>query len=491
MKKKILSFLVCIVLIAVSVSSVAGILDENETIDMKNDDYFNLMKQVIEKGIISNDDWLEQDKLLASDGAATDCFGVSVSIDGDYAIVGAPWDDDNGVYSGSAYVFKRDGTAWTEQVKLLPSDGAADDWFGMSVSIDGDYVIVGAVWDDDNGDDSGSAYVFKRDGTAWTEQVKLLPSDGAADDMFGLSVSISGEYAIIGAYHDDDNGVDSGSAYIFTRSGTTWTEQAKLLASDGAADDWFGNFVSIDGDYAIVGAPWDDDNGVDSGSAYVFKRDGTAWTEQAKLLPSDGAADDWFGSVSIDGDYVIVGAVWDDDNGVYSGSAYIFKRSDTVWTQQAKLLASDGAEEDIFGMSVSIDGEYAIVGAPNDDDNGDGSGSAYVFKRSGTTWTEQAKLLPSDGAADDLFGFSVSISGDYAIVGAYLDDDNGEDSGSAYVFEKRVSDLSFNIMGGLGARIVITNNATEDINDVEWEVQAEGGILGMINKTAIIFTLIK
>jgi len=344
MKTKIIGIFVCTLLIVVSVSSVTGIIDENDTVNMKNDERNNLIKQVIKSGVISNGDWLEQDKLLASDGAVGDYFGRSVSIDGDYAIVGALHDNDNGDWSGSAYVFIRSGTAWAEQAKLLASDGAAYDYFGCSVSIDGDYAIVGAWDDDDIVASSGSAYVFTRSGTDWTEQAKLLASDGAVGDSFGCSVSIDGDYAIIGADYDDDNGSQSGSAYVFTRSGTDWTQQAKLLASDGDIGDRFGVSVSIDGDYAIVGADSDDDNGDMSGSAYVFTRSGTDWTQQAKLLASDIAGGDQFGwSVSIDGDYAIVGAWRDDDNGVDSGSAYVFTRSGTDWIQQAKLLASDGA----------------------------------------------------------------------------------------------------------------------------------------------------
>ena len=212
----------------------------------------------------------------------------------------------------------------------------------------------------------------------------------------------------------------------------TVTERQKLLASDGAANDQFGYSVSISGDYAIVGAYADDDKGSNSGSAYVFKRDGTNWSEQQKLTASDGAASDLFGrSVSISGDYAIVGADYDDDNGSYSGSAYIFKWDGSNWVQQQKLIASDGAANDYFGYSVSISGDYAIVGAYVDDGS---KGSAYIFKRNGTSWSQQAKLLASDGATSDLFGCSVSISGDHAIVGAYQNDDEGTDSGSAYAF---------------------------------------------------------
>ncbi|TFB09772.1 choice-of-anchor D domain-containing protein, partial [Candidatus Marinimicrobia bacterium MT.SAG.3] len=377
---------------------------------------------------------LSEFKITASDGAIDDQFGRSVSISGDYAVVGARLNDDNGLSSGSAYVFKRSGTSWAEEAKLLPFDGAGSDLFGGSVSISGDYAVVGARLNDDNGNASGSAYVFKRTGTSWVEEAKLLPSDGAANDLFGGSVSISGDYAVVGAF-TDDNGLSSGSAYVFKRTGTSWAEEAKLLPSDGAGSDFFGISVSISGDLAIVGAYADDDNGLSSGSAYVFKRTGTSWAEEAKLLPSDGAGSDFFGiSVSISGDLAIVGAYADDDNGLSSGSAYVFKRTGTSWAEEAKLLPVDGAGSDLFGFSVSISGDLAIVGAYANDDNGTDAGSAYVFKRTGTSWAEEAKLLPVDGAAIDQFGFSVSISGDYAVVGAVGDDDNGDGSGSAYLY---------------------------------------------------------
>jgi len=381
---------------------------------------------------------VQQDKLTASDGAANDYFGDSVSISVDYAIVGAWCDDDKGLDSGSAYIFAPDYlncSDWDQIVKLTASDGAAEDYFGDSVSISGDYAIVGAWGDDDRGLDSGSAYIFKYGGTTWVQQAKLTASDGAVNDCFGQSVSISGGYAIVGADYGDGKVADSGSAYILKYDGTTWSQQAKLTASDGTAGDQFGNSVSISGGYALVGAYNDDDRGTNSGSAYIFKLVGTTWIQQAKLTASDGAAGDSFGwSVSISGDYAIVGSFGDDDKGNASGSAYIFKRDGTTWSEQAKLTASDGAAVDSFGFSVSISGDYAIIGARYDDDKGTDSGSAYVFKHDGTTWSQQAKWNASDGAEDDFFGYSVSISGDYGIVGASHDDDRGSKSGSAYMF---------------------------------------------------------
>ena len=477
-KKHIVIIFVCMLLLAISISSIAVAFNENEALNIENKDYNNLIKQFIENEVILENNWSEQQQLLASDGGYWDRFGSSVSIDGDYAIIGAIWDENNEeVVTGSAYVFIRSGTTWTEQAKLLASDGEYDDWFGYSVSISGDYAIVGAHYDDNNGIDAGSAYVFTRSGTSWTQQAKLSASDGAADEWFGYSVSIDGEYVIIGAATDDTaNGNQSGSAYVFTRSGTTWTQQAKLLASDGAQNDYFGYSVSISGDSAIVGALYDD-----TGSAYVFTRSGTTWTEQSKLLALDGASGDLFGwSVSIDNDYAIIGAPNDNESALMGGSAYVFTRSGTIWMQQSKLLASDGEFADQFGQSVSIDADYAIIGAPYDDNIGSNSGSAYVFTRSGTAWTQEVKLLASDGAADDNFGGSVSIDGYYAIVGASWDDNVDYNAGSAYVFKKISPDLDCS--GTLSWTDVkpgdtVTGSITvENIGDLDslldWEIQS-------------------
>ena len=378
---------------------------------------------------------VQQAKLTASDGKAGNEFGISVSLSGERALVAANADDDNGSNSGSAYVFDLSGSTWTQTAKLTASDGAAGDNFGWSVSLSGDRALVGAVVDDDNGSASGSAYVFDLSGSTWTQTAKLTASDGAAGDMFGWSVGLSGDRALIGAVVDDDNGSSSGSAYVFDLSGSTWTQTAKLMASDGEASDHFGDSVSLSSDRALVGARFDDDNGSGSGSAYVFELSGSAWIQTAKLTASDGAVADGFGaSVSLSGDRALVGAFHDDDNGRDSGSAYVFDLSGSTWIQTGKLMASDGAVDDEFGDSVSLSGDRALVGARFDNDNGSGSGSAYVFKFSGSAWSQTAKLRASDGAANDNLGSSVSLSGDRALVGARYDNDNGSGPGSAYVF---------------------------------------------------------
>ena len=395
----------------------------------------------------------ENAKLIASDAAQGDSFGRSVSISGNTVIVGVDGDDDacpsqRSCNTGSAYIFVRSNGIWVQQQKLTGSDAASGDFFGRTVAISGDTVIVGAVGDDDVGGtgNSGAAYIFTRSDGVWSEQQKLTASDAETRDDFGNSVSISGDTVIVGVANDDDacpsqGFCNSGSAYIFTRSGGVWTEQQKLTASDAAERDGFGTSVSISGDTAIVGAGNDDDVGESSGSAYIFTRSDGVWTEQQKIVASDAAQGDVFGrAVSISDDTAIVGAGGNDDAGEGSGSAYIFTRSDGVWTEQQKLTASDAAERDGFGISVSISGDAAIVGASGDDDACPSaifcdSGSAYIFTRSDGVWTEQQKLTASDAAERDGFGGSVSVSGNTALVGALGNLTSGGFTGSAYLFD--------------------------------------------------------
>ncbi len=391
---------------------------------------------------------VEVAKLFAADGGEGDQFGYSVAVSGDTALIGVRFDDDdaNGIESGSAYVFTRSGTTWRQQARLTADDGSDRDWFGVRVALSGDTAVVPADADDSdiNGVDSGSVYVFTRSGTTWTQQAKLTASDGAAVDLFGYSVALSGDTILIGARFDDDevNGVNSGSAYVFTRCGTSWSQQAKLTAADGETGDEFGYSVALSGDTAVITANADDSdvNGVDSGSAYVFTRSETDWSQQAKLTAADGSAGDLFGvRVALAGDTALIGARLDDDdvNGVDSGSAYVFTRSADSWSQQAKLTAAHGGAGDWFGYTVALAEDIALIGAGNHDGaSGVDSGSAYVFTRSGTTWSQKTKITAADGKAGDQFGGKVAISGDAAVIGARMVDDvvKGVDSGSVYIF---------------------------------------------------------
>ncbi len=421
-------------------------------------------------------------KLTASDGARSDLFGqtaLDLSDGGDYAIVGA-WQHDHPTFlSGSAYVFARNGDTWGEQVELTAFDAAAGDQFGEAVALSGDgqYALVGAPGNDDTFFLSGNAYVFVRSGSAWSLQDTLYASDPGDNDRFGKAVALNadGTVALIGAWLDGGPGNSTGSAYIFTRSGSTWTEEAKLTANDGADGDWFGSAVALsaDGQLALIGAQSDD---AGAGSAYVFDRSGSTWSQQAKLTASDAAGGDLFGrsvGISDDGQHAVIGAYLDDASGTEDGSAYVFVRSGTTWSEQAKLTASDAANNDQFGYSVAIsgDGTMALVGANAEDAGGSDAGAAYVFRRSGSVWSEVNKLNASDAAQNDFFGRTVSLNmdGTYALVGADGDDDNGDDSGSAYVFGSSVLPVELTTFTALadGADVLL-----------QWSTASESGNAG-------------
>lgn len=376
------------------------------------------------------------ERLIASDGDGGDQLGFSVALTDDYAILGAPFNSDAGANSGSAYIYRRVGTTWQERTKLVAPDAGMNDFFGATVAIHGDYAAVSAVLDDEADTNAGAVYVFHRNGNSWVFEDKFTASDGALDDELGTSLAIHGDYIIAGA-RNDDAGESSGCAYIFVRNGTTWTQQQKLTANDAAISDEFGVAVAISGEYVAIGAPLDNTTAADTGSVYIFRRTNTTWTQQTRMTATDGAAGNELGrAVAFSGDYVIAGARLADLGPGFNnaGAAYVFKRTNTTWAQQAKLTASDMNGEDLFGVSVGISGDYAVVGAFQDDDGGNASGSAYVFRRNGTTWVEDAKLTAFDDDPSDHFGFSAAMSGGFALIGTPDVDDFGSSSGTAYVF---------------------------------------------------------
>ena len=409
--------------------------------------------------------------------------------------------DEGASYAGAAYVFVRSGTTWSQQAYLKASQITVNDQFGLSVAVSGDTVVVGAHMEDGsatgvNGtvnelaQDAGAAYVFVRNGTTWSQQAYLKASQVTARDEFGYSVAISGDTVVVGAIYEDGNtpGVngaaneaqtDAGAAYVFVRNGTTWTQQAYLKASQVSNSDWFGYSVAIAGDTAVVGAVFEDGsaagvNGAaneaqtDAGAAYVFVRSGTMWSQQAYLKASQVTDRDEFGrSVSVSGNTVVVGAIKEDgstagvngtvnEDAANAGAAYVFVRSGMTWSQQAYLKAGQVSTSDWFGFSVSVSGDTVVVGVPYERGSATGvngtvdelaldAGTAYVFARSGTTWSQQAYLKASQVTALDTFGYSVAVSGGTVLVGAVAEDgsmpgvngsiDEGTfDAGAAYIF---------------------------------------------------------
>jgi hypothetical protein len=326
-------------------------------------------------------------QLTASDAAVRDQFGYSVSVSGTTAVVGAPWEDPGWSEAGAAYVFELNPASgtWEEVAKLTASDAGADDYFGWSVSVSGATAVVGVPWKDAGGFSAGAAYVFALNPAsgAWEEAAKLTASDTEAGDGFGFSVFVSGTTAIVGAMGEGAGGTHAGAAYVFALNPASgaWEEVAKLTASDAGAGDWFGWSVSASGTTAVVGAPGEDTGGDSAGAAYVFALNPAsgAWEEVAKLTASDAEADDEFGlSVSVSGTTAIVGAYGDDP----AGAAYVFALNPAsgTWEEVAKLTASDGEAGDSLGSSVSVGGTAAVVGAPYEDTGGTAAGAAYVYE---------------------------------------------------------------------------------------------------------------
>lgn len=371
-------------------------------------------------------------KIIPSDLSGGDYFGRKVDISGDYMISGASQKDKK----GAAYIYERqsDGS-WQLAETLTAPDGFAYDSFGISVAIAGSYAVVGATGDDDEGSSSGSAYVYLRDAEGrWNFEQKLKASDAGATSFFGISISIDGELMVIGSHGTD---AFTGSAYIFELdTDGDWQQQSKIMPSGDSANLQFGLSVDISGTHAVIGACFDfDHDNVQTGAAYIFGQNSDgSWSQKAKLTASDRAIYDWFGSsVSIDGLTAVVGASLDDPSGSSSGSAYIFERVDGSWAQTQKLTASDGAGSDEFGSSAALDGSYLLISSPKDDDNGSDSGSTYLFeKQSDGSWSEKEKIGASDGASNDNYGKSVALEGERACIGASGVEEN---RGEAYNLE--------------------------------------------------------
>ena len=372
-------------------------------------------------------------KVKADDGTPNDHFGISVSISGDRAIVGAYGVDDNGPQSGAAYIFRRSGRKWAQEAKLLAFGGRMNDHFGISVSIAGSTAVVGARGGIDRGAQSGAAYIFRLGAAGWEQEAKLTAAGGSSNDAFGASVSVWDNQAVVGAGGDNSRGTGAGAAYIFQHAETGWLQEAKLTARGGEARDGFGVSVSISSDRVIVGAHGDDDKGIRSGAAYVFRNNGQEWKQEVKLVAGDGNANAIFGhAVCIRGSRAIVGAHGDDDKGRRSGSAYVFRRSGTRWRLEKKLIAPGGRANDHFGVSVSISRNRLVVGARGDSGGGVKSGAAYIFRRSANRWKADAKLIARDPRTLDNLGQAVAIGKNALMVGVHGDDDRGSWSGSAY-----------------------------------------------------------
>lgn len=422
--------------------------------------FLSLLLALLATGAAIAQEPCEEVKLLPSDGGFHDRFGIFVRIDGDVAIAGAITDDDAGPETGSAYIFRLDPKTheWIEEAKILADDAQSGDWFGQSVAVDGDVAVIGSGRDD-KGETIFRVHILRYDGKFWNnEQLVELPVTSVPNWVVNqpYPVAISGDVIVVGVHGMPWDPI-SGQVHVLRYDGGTWAQEATIVPSDGDAHDHFGFSVAIENGLMIVGSPADDDNGNISGSAYIYRfdADGKKWIEEAKLLASDGVVEDQLGwSVALRGDLAVVGANRGHEQGQTVGSAYVFRfdPKTVTWIEEAKLLASDPTGWDVLGSAVAIGEGLVVAGAEAADGNGPNEGAAYLFRKRGTMWVEEAKFLGSDGPAWGFFGTSLAVSGNRLFVGAPHDDENGEWSGSAYMFDLEPTPGDLDCDGSVGVK---------------------------------------
>lgn len=385
--------------------------------------------------------------LMASDAAPSDEFGASVALAGDVALVGAPGVDDLGQDSGAAYVFRRQAGVWTEEAKLLPLNGAAGDAFGTSVAILGDIAVVGAPDADKNGAGSGTVYVFTAQAGVWTLQQEFAGDDTVGGDRFGLSVTVGPDVLVVGAAEHTSS---AGAAYVFRSVAGTWPQEQKLTAAGTVHDDHFGSSVALDGTRLAIGAPFHDSGFGQAGSAYVFEDVGGAWVERQELTAMDGAFDDFFGmSLSLEGDTLLVGAEGADGLHDASGAAYVFELSVGAWNETAKLTAEGADTDDAFGSSVALSGGLALVGTR--------SNEAFLFE-AGAGWAPVRRIAGPDESGLDRFGAGVVLDGTAAMIAASEDDREAVDAGAVYL----IPDVSMAFAVALEVAYLFSGDASGD-----------------------------
>jgi len=362
-----------------------------------------------------------QGSLTGSSIIANENFGSSVAIDGNTAIVGAVFHQGIGINSGIAYIFDRTGSTWAESAELIASDEDEDDRFGWSSTISGDLAAVSARYNADAGYGSGSAYVFERVAGVWTETAKLVPNEEKTNDFFGNGITADGNTIVVGSTGHDGMQFDSGAAYVFEKVGGVWTQTFLLKADSPQMGDNLGSRLSLndtDG-YLAVSARGIDGVAANVGGVFIFERVGGVWSQAALLTPADGGTSDVFGSsVSIDGTTLAVGSGLHDGNGTDAGAVYMYERIAGTWTFTQKIVSDVGVALDYFGASVSVSGDNLLIGAWGDDTSGFNVGRAFKYQRLGAEWFETSQLSSGGTTFNENFGASVALDGDSAIIAA-------------------------------------------------------------------------
>ena len=409
--------------------------------------------------------------LAPSDLAAGDRFGGAVDHSAELAVVGANRHDTAaGTDAGAVYVYGKQGAGWALVQKLTPADAAASDFLGVSVALSGDRILASASGDDGAASDAGSVYVFEEQGGVWVETAELTTSDAGPSDLLGRSIDLEGDRAVIGAPFHDGTGIGRGAAYVFEHQGGAWIQTAKLVPPPGTGLLQFGISVSLPAAAILVGAQLASQQAHEAGSAFVFQKLGPLWFQQAKLLAADPTVAAQFGgSVSLAGTRAVIGASNHDlGGGVSAGAVYVFEQSGAAWAQVAKLTASDAIAEDQFGSSVDQSGDLILVGDLGDDVGGFVSGSAYLFEKQGPTWVETAKLTSSDTAPSDVFGEAVSLAAGWALIGAPGPLAPGPDPGSATLFAVACDPAACAVRNGAGINPTDFACATPPILGTPW-----------------------
>ena len=385
-----------------------------------------------------------QQKIYPKTGDRNDFFGISVSLSENRILIGAEGDDDNGKNSGAAYIFEFNGNQWEQVAKLKPSDGESQDGFGSAVSLNGNRALISSPGDDDDATSAGAAYIFDFDGLNWTQTIKLISGEGTDAQNFGRSLSLSNNRALIGAINVFEGGASTGAAFIYDFNGLNWKQTQRIVANDSEAGDGFGISASLRGDRALIGASGANDG---KGAAYYFEYDGNFWVQKDKLIPEDDNKFVSMGfSISMQDDYALIGAPYDDDPVQNAGSAYVFKFDGISWHQLTKVRNPNPEVNDVFGWSVSLIKNHILIGAHGQSNSNIETGTAYLYSMIGDNWTQTAKLTSPDLLPNEAVGWSVDLSNDFVAVGASFGRVNNIRSGAAYIFRDEIFNNYFEVI---------------------------------------------
>lgn len=387
--------------------------------------------------LVAVNSFAAQNVIFADDGKAGDAFGFSAAIDGKTLLIGASKVDIDGVKdAGAAYVYVLGDNGWHQQAKLVADPAFAGDTLGGNVALKNDVAMLGVMRRDDKGKDSGAVVSFERELNAWKQKHIFTAPDAKAGDAFGQSIALTENFLVIGAPRSDALGNDAGAAYIYKRENDSWLYQTKITASDGAAGDLYGISVAIDGNTILVGADLHDEKAENAGAVYVHVLEKNMWKQEAKLMASDAGKTDIFGvRVALSENTALVSARRDDTEelGIDAGSAYIFVREGSSWTQQVKLTSPDGQADDRFGRGVALSGDTAIISAMNHDANGSNTGAVYVYNKGSSGWRYTSKLIVKHSMPDDKFGWNVGLSNGVVVIATPNHDAKGQESGAVFI----------------------------------------------------------